>query len=192
MAVVVPLVSLVFWIISRTGSKPSAQPPAATVASTPTARPTEQQRLPLTPEERVAACRQAHSAPVAPLAEEGSYGDCTWPAVEGAGADGYYEIAMTEYEIPGSSGADQFTSVQVFVSTCAAIKLQYKFENQGSSVQEPPQTFINDQIASIYDQTLAQIPDSLRSELGFASDGRLIILSHFRYQLNRVSCVDPP
>lgn len=82
--------------------------------------------------------------------------------------------------------------MQVFTTPCAALRLQYKFENQGSSVQEDPVTYINDQIASIYDGALAQIPDSLRPILGYDSDGRLIILSHFRYALNRAVCVDPP
>ncbi len=152
---------------------------------------------PDTPEEHVAACRKAHAAPLerdVPAAAgtwRRLYGDCSWPPVPGAAKDGYFEIKVTTYPIPGAVMADKFTSVQVFKSGCAAYRLWYKFENMGTSFVAEPLLLENDEIVSMYDGSPEQVPFPLTRTVGWQSDGRLVVLTHNRYEVHQVTCVAP-
>ncbi|MGH3910853.1 MAG: hypothetical protein ACRDRM_08465, partial [Pseudonocardiaceae bacterium] len=121
-----------------------------------------------------------------------NFSGCSWPPVPGAENDGFYRLRLTEYEIPGSSGADQFSLVQVFSSACRTLLLQYRFQNQTTNAQTQPLVADMDQIVSMYDGSPENVPHDLWPVTGADSEGRLLVLSHFRYDLSRVECVNPP
>lgn len=102
MAVVVPLTSGVIWLVG-----PEGEPD---------------------PYERVANCRAAHGAPVAPPVarpepEPAVFGDCTWPPLPGAAAEGYYEIRVSVRPIPDSETVMEATHVEVIDADCLAVKV---------------------------------------------------------------------
>lgn len=151
---------------------------------------------PDTPEEFLAECRANHpDSAEAPATRtntaERSFSGCSWPPVPGAASDGFYQVRLTEYEIPGSVGADQFSLVQVFSSACRTLLLQYRFQNQTTNAQEQPLVVDTDQIVSMYDGSPENVPSDLWPVAGADSEGRLLVLSHFRYDLSRVECVSP-
>jgi hypothetical protein len=160
---------------------------------------------PATSAERVEACKKAHKVPdkqdmSAPNKVPHRYVYCSWPPVPGAGHDGYYEITVTEHDIPGTAAVEKYTSVQVFESECTMYQLQYKFQSMGTYEIQDPLLVYSDQIVSMYNGEAVNLYVELGGVKGIPSSfyehfeprpGRLIVLGHVRYLLEGVICVDP-
>lgn len=150
---------------------------------------------PNTPAEYRSACEKQHAAPYRKQfradggGSESRYGSCVWPPPPGADESGFSAVRVVEHTIPGRSGADRYTSVQVIESRCTTLFLRYRFSNQGGIAQEPIRVD-NDQIVWFLDGRPELLPPEMRDVVGWDSAGRLIVLAHFRYELVSARCAE--
>lgn len=160
-----------------------------------------EQARPSTPEEHLQACRQRHEAPRSFTVESGQdprafrdaevttvHGLCAWPPVTGASEDGYYEIHVGSFALPGTSGADEFTSIDVLNGPCDKYRVEYFFDNQGVAAQMDPMTLRAGQLVSVHDGSPKnsvvyedELPDGYWEGLS--------ILTHFRYSIADLACL---
>jgi hypothetical protein len=149
---------------------------------------------PDTPEEREASCRSDHDAPKKGVRTDATdlWSDCSWPPVSGADEDGYFEITVRHHPISTASLADEYSGVDVFESSCERIRVLYRFENQGTAVDQEPLDLNMDQIVSGYDGSPEQVPFDLLDEIGGSPLGRLFVLINGRYSVKDAECVEPP
>jgi hypothetical protein len=90
-------------------------------------------------------------------------GGCSWPPVPGAAADGYANVDLELFNIPGSNSSEPFTDAMVVTTRCPAMLTQFKLVDQGTNLEEKPLLLAKDQVVSGYDGESAAIPDHGRS-----------------------------
>jgi hypothetical protein len=114
---------------------------------------------------------------------------CSWPAPDGAEADGYAEVAVTSYDGPGDSEAEGLTVADVVRSTCRDVKFVYLFDNQGTFEQEEPIILSKGEIRRVEGGSL-WFPRT-ENEASRFNPGRdeSIIMSNGRYLLDSARCV---
>lgn len=143
-----------------------------------------------------AACREKHpDARETPIPGKGGsthFTGCTWPPVIGADSSGYWALKVQDYEIPGSYAARKFTTIEVFITSCFALTLDYQFDSQGT-VAHSRFTVDTTQTVSGYDgqyvNIYGEVPDPPQDVVR-AQSTHLIVLINSRYSLRRVRCSD--
>jgi hypothetical protein len=142
-------------------------------------------------------CREEHpnAREVATDAGTGSqhlFAGCVWPPIPGSDASGYWTVRVQDIEIPGSSAAEEFTTIQVFTTSCFALTLDYIFDSQGT-VAHSRFTVDTVQTVSGYDgqsvNLYSEVPDPPGAVVR-AQGTHLIVLINLRYTLQRVRCTD--
>ena len=120
------------------------------------------------------------------------FAGCVWPPIPGTDSSGYWTVQVEDFEIPGSYTAQKFTTMQVFITKCYALNLDYIFDSQGM-VAHSRFTVDTRQTVSAYDGQavnlygeVANPPRAVVDALGT----HLIVLSNLRYTLLRVRCAD--
>ena len=81
---------------------------------------------------------------------------------------------------------DLFTDIQVLKGPCAIFSVQYRFDNQGSAEWQKPMELKPGQLVSFNGGKSEKIGPY--KDLTTVDMKDLSILTHFRYDLGRVSC----
>lgn len=155
------------------------------------------------PEAKIASCRDKHSAPVAPptLPDNPTgaeldalsvklWADCSWPALPGAGVDGYWEVTAHRFT-SGESNADM-ENADVLTTKCDNVVLRYS-HTQGVAVVWD-YTFATDQVLSLQGSTDKPKPSvvALSAEMekltGGRRQGQLVVLTPANVGLSKATC----
>lgn len=159
--------------------RPSAdpQPPANPVAECQTEHPDAQGQ----------PVRTNEGQPQAYLIE-----GCRQPGMAGVGDDGFWRMELSTYGIPGAAMADPYTQVEVFVTRCPAVGLDYIYANQGLNahhrmVVQLGQT-VSGQTGGPENIFYPGTPEDVQ-DMPYSKD-RLLVYVNGRYELESVSCED--
>lgn len=156
---------------------------------------------PKTPPDPLAECRAHHpEADGKPVktAKPGQHDTylvqgCRPAGIPGVAEDGLWKAELTYYGIPGTSLADEFTTVEVYSTDCPALGLGYRFSNQSRTqhyrivVQSEDTVSGNsDSPESIYSPD--GVPANAPEELWVMAGTRLLVLNNDRNALETVTC----
>lgn len=147
---------------------------------------------PGTAEERVAACEEKHNAPsMRDLPGGGeAYGHCSWPRIRGAAKDGFYEIKVRSFDIPGATNIESYTHVAVFETGCRRLRLQYQFAHMVAiPTAQPPVVVDNEGTISFEGEPLDPDEEGLAYPVPANTPGELAVYESARYPLKSVQCV---
>lgn len=147
------------------------------------------------PDAAVERCMVAHGLDRAFEKNEGGtagtilFRQCSWPAPNGAEADGYAEVAVTSYDGPGQSEAEGLTVADVIRSKCRDVQLVYLFDNQGTFEQEEPINLSKGETRRVEGGSL-WFPQN-QDEASRFKPGRdeSIVMSNGRYKLDSARCL---
>ncbi len=125
------------------------------------------------------------------------FNDCDWPAPPGAGADGYSEISVRSVDVPGTSGAEMISSVQVFTTSCEFVSLLYGYGSMNSVSPDPyPPVVVQtgvESTVSVPDTEIVGLPGDLAELMvGDLVGADLYALPGGRDELLEARCVDRP
>jgi hypothetical protein len=126
--------------------------------------------------------------------ETSRFEGCVWPPRTGTDKTGHWVIQVSDYTIPGSYAAQQFTDVQIFDTSCVALTLDYQFSSQQTTAHSRFTVETTQTVSGYTGQPVnlgitEQPPPRPVVE---AQGSHLLVLINSRYELKRVKCVDLP
>ena len=116
------------------------------------------------------------------------YRGCSWPAPAGSDGDGFFQVAVIERPGPGNNQAEGMTTAQTFTSTCQHLRLNYRFLNQGTFVEDRPRDLAKGEILRVEDGSVWHPIDPDQAAIFELSVDQSMMMTNARYELDAVQC----
>lgn len=113
---------------------------------------------------------------------------CSWPPKNGAGPDGFTEIAVVSDKGPGRSEAEGLTVAHTFTTECRDIDVVYRFDNMGQFSVEPPLRLSKGEIRRVEDGSIWAPRNDTESAYYGPRRDQSVIMANLRYTLDSVRC----